>query len=237
MNLILFDPGEIGRPLPRSDPRALHLLSVLRRHEGDSFDAGLVDGPRGKGILGTIGEEGLQIVFTWGAEPPPLDPVALVVGMPRPQTARKILQEAAALGVAALHFVGTEKGEPGYARSTLWRTDEWRRHLRAGAEQAFSTRIPQVTHGRSLAEAIDSLAGFSSRVALDNYEAPALLSLADLSPPVVLAVGPERGWSAAERDLLRGRGFTLAHLGPRVLRSETACVAAVSIVRGRLGLA
>ncbi len=237
MNLILFDAGETGRPLPRSDPRALHILAVLRRREGDSFDAGLVDGPRGKGVLVAVRADGLQIAFTWGDEPPPLDPVALVVGMPRPQTARKILQEAAALGVAVLHFVGTEKGEPGYARSTLWRTDEWKRHIRAGAEQAFSTRIPQVTHGHSLAEAIDFLAGFSSRVALDNYEAPALLSQADLAPPVALAIGPERGWSAAERDLLRCRGFTLAHLGPRVLRSETACVAAVSIVRGRLGLA
>jgi len=56
-------------------------------------------------------------------------------------------------------------------------------------------------------------------------------------PPaaVVLALGPERGWSPAERDLLRSEGFALAHLGPRVLRAETAAVAAVAIVKSRLG--
>jgi len=51
-----------------------------------------------------------------------------------------------------------------------------------------------------------------------------------------VAIGPERGWSARERDLLRARGFELVHLGPRVLRTETACVAAVAVVKSRLGL-
>ncbi|HNC22732.1 MAG TPA: 16S rRNA (uracil(1498)-N(3))-methyltransferase [Opitutaceae bacterium] len=45
-----------------------------------------------------------------------------------------------------------------------------------------------------------------------------------------------RGWSGVERDLLRSRGFGLAHLGARVLRSETAVIAAVAVVRSRLGL-
>jgi RsmE family RNA methyltransferase len=236
VNLILFEPGEVGRPLPRSDARAVHLLSVLRRRAGGSFDAGLVDGPRGKGVLLAIGEDALELAFEWGAQTPPLDPVALVIGLPRPQTARKILQEASALGVAAIHFVATDRGEPNYAQSVLWSSGEWRRHVRAGAEQAFSTRLPEVTHGRSLAEAVDSLGPSTGRLALDNYEAPQSLSRAAVASPVAIAVGPERGWSAEERDLLRGRHFSLVHLGPRVLRAETACVAAVAIVKARLGL-
>ncbi|HEY1848006.1 MAG TPA: RsmE family RNA methyltransferase, partial [Opitutaceae bacterium] len=48
---------------------------------------------------------------------------------------------------------------------------------------------------------------------------------------LALAFGPERGWSGAERDLLRARGFTLAHLGTRVLRTETAVVAALAIAK------
>jgi RsmE family RNA methyltransferase len=52
----------------------------------------------------------------------------------------------------------------------------------------------------------------------------------------VLALGPERGWGPADRAALRAHGFTLVHLGPRVLRSETAVVAALTLVRAQLGL-
>jgi len=104
LNIIIFDQAEIERPLARSDPRATHLLDVLRRREGDTFDAGLIDGPRGKGTVVAIGAEALTLSFAWGAPPPPLDPITLIVGLPRPQTARKILQEATALGVAAMPF-------------------------------------------------------------------------------------------------------------------------------------
>jgi 16S rRNA (uracil1498-N3)-methyltransferase len=238
VNLILFEPDEAGRPLPRGDGRALHLLKVLRRREGETFDAGLVNGPRGKGTLRAIGEDALALSFAWGAEPPPLAPIVLVIGLPRPQTARKLLQDSAALGVSALHFVATEKGEPGYAGSVLWTSGEWRRHLVAGAEQAFDTRLPETTHGRPLASVLAGLDERAVRVALDNYEAPLALGAQPLpaSPSaVVLALGPERGWSAAERDLLRSGGFAFAHLGPRVLRAETAAVAAVAIVKSRLG--
>ncbi len=236
MNLILFEPAEADRPLPRSDPRAAHLLGVLRRRPGDAFDAGLVNGPRGKGTLVSVGESALVLSFAWGAVPPPLDPLSLVIGLPRPQTARKILQEAAALGVAALHFVLTEKGDRGYAQSTLWSTGEWRRHLMTGAEQAFCTRLPEVTHGRPLADATGGEAAGGVRLALDNYEAGRGLAAVVPVPPVTIAIGSERGWSAGERDLLRGRGFEMVHLGSRVLRTETACVAAVAIIKGRLGL-
>ena len=108
MNLILFEPAETVRPLPRSDPRASHLLGVLRRGPGGTFDAGLLNGPRGKGTLVSVGESALELSFAWGAEPPPLDPLSLWLGC-RARRARKILQEAAALGVAALHFVLTGK--------------------------------------------------------------------------------------------------------------------------------
>jgi RsmE family RNA methyltransferase len=53
----------------------------------------------------------------------------------------------------------------------------------------------------------------------------------------VLAIGPERGWGPRDRDGLRAAGFALAHLGPRVLRSETAVVAALAILRADLGFA
>ena len=238
MNLILFEPAETAAPLPRDDRRAVHLLQVLHRRPGDTFDAGLINGPQGKGTLVAIGERALTLAFTWGAEPPPLDPITLIVGLPRPQTARDILRDATTLGVSAVHFVATEKADPNYARSTLWHRAEWRRHLVAGAEQAFSTRLPDLTHGRPLPDVVASPPATSgTRLALDNYEPTAPLSTCHTlyDKPVILAVGPERGWSAAERAWLRGNGFTFVHLGARVLRTETAVVAALTLVKAKLG--
>jgi 16S rRNA (uracil1498-N3)-methyltransferase len=237
VNIILFSPAEVELPLPRRDPRARHILAVLRRGPGGVFDAGLINGPRGQATLRAVTDDALVLSYEWGAPPPPLAPLRLIVGLPRPQTARDILREGAALGVAALDFVATERSEPGYARSSLWTSREWENLLLAGAAQAFCTRLPVVQHGRSLAETIADLPAASACIALDNYESPVALTGVDLAgrTAVVLAIGAERGWSAAERALLLQRGFLLAHLGERVLRTETACIAAITLLKARLG--
>lgn len=243
VNLILFERTEVDRPLARSDPRAQHLCDVLRRRPGDTFDAGMVDGPRGKGTVCTIGAHELELTFVWGGPPPPGDPLTLVLGLPRPQTARKILQEATTLGVQALHFVRTERSEPQYAQSSLWSTGEWRRHVLAGVAQAFATRLPVVTWDRDLASILESsrvegsLGSPLCSIALDNYEATVRLGACDVPPAarIWLALGPERGWGPSDRDRLRESGFTLAHLGERVLRAETAVVASLAILRSRAG--
>jgi 16S rRNA (uracil1498-N3)-methyltransferase len=231
LNIILLEAGEADSPLALSDPRAAHLIRVLRRREGDTFDAGIVNGPMGKATVVSIGPGGLAFRFEPGGESPPLDPIHLLIALPRPQTARKILGEAASLGVASIRFFRSEKGEPGYASSTLWRGLEWRRHLLDGAAQAFDTRLPEVLHDAGLSASIAALPPGCRRVGLDNYEAPRRLRAVPGPPPVALAFGPERGWSAAERSILRLAGFELAHLGPRVLRTETAVVAALAIVK------
>ena len=239
MNLLLFARDELGRALPPDDPRARHLRTVLRRAVGEEFDLGVIDGPRGKGRVTALPADGaVEFAATLGAEPSPLPPLHLVLGLPRPQTARKILQECTALGVGALHFVATGRADPSYAQSTLWTSGEWREHLVEGAQQAFCTRLPTVTSGRKLAAVLADLPAGALRLALDNYEASA--GLADIALPAahsgaVLALGPERGWDGADRTALRAAGFTLVHLGPRVLRAETATVAAVAILKARLG--
>ncbi len=238
VNLILFSADETRHPLPRRDPRARHLLEVLRRRVADTFDAGLVNGPRGKGTVADIGADALLLTFAWGPPPPPPDPLTLVLGLPRPQTARDVLREATALGAGALHFARCEKTEASYARSSLWTDGEWRRHLLAGAEQAFDTRIPDVTHDRTLAEVLANLPNGAERIALDPYEATA--GLAGYVPadarPHVLALGGERGWSPRDRAALRAAGFRLLHLGSRILRTETAVVAGLVLLRSKLGL-
>ena len=127
VNLALFEPHELEEPLPRTDRRAQHVLEVLRRKEGDTFDAGLANGPRGRATITKISPQSLSIAFDPVTAAPIAPPITVVVGLPRPQTARDILRDATTLGVGSLHFVHTEKGEGSYAQSTLWSSGEWRR--------------------------------------------------------------------------------------------------------------
>ena len=236
MNIVLFEASEINQILPASDERAVHILEVLRRDIGDTFDAGIIDGPRGKGVLVKSGSDGLELEFSWDDTPPPsLHPIDLLVGLSRPQTNRKILQEATTLGVRSMKFVNTKRGEASYARSRLWSTGEWRRHLVAGAAQAFTTRLPEVTFGKGLEQSVEPTPPGALCIAFDNYESPHGLAeylspSEERSREVVLTFGSERGWTAVERDLLRSAGFLFAHLGERPLRTETAVVAAIAIV-------
>ena len=241
MNLVLFRPEECARALPIDDPRARHITEVLRRQPGEAFDCGLINGPRGRGRLTARDAQGLHLDFSWQAEePPPLAPLTLLVGLPRPQTARKILGEATTLGLARLVFFQSERGEPSYADSSLWMSGEVGRLLLAAAEQAFCTRLPEVQRIESLEAGLAAALAHETpgtRVALDNYEATIGLGATPLAGlPGILAVGSERGWSAAERERLRAAGFTLAHLGARVLRTETACTAGLAVLKTRLGL-
>lgn len=234
---------DAGSPviLPRSDRRAEHIVSVLRRSEGERFDVGLPDGRMGKALVLDISKEAVAIAVEWGDEAPPLHPIVAVIGLPRPQTARRLLRELTALGVSKMVFCGTDRGESGYEKSRLWSGGEYLRHVRDGAEQAFNPRMPAVEIVASLDAALDATLDATKptadKVALDNYEGTSPLSAWEpRAVSLTLALGAERGWSDAERRLLRARGFDLHHLGSRVLRVEAAAVAAVAIAQSRLGL-
>lgn len=249
MNLILFTEEELESPLPMSDPRSQHIMEVLRRSAGESFDIGIVDGKRGRARIDAINELHLELSYDLTDDPPSLLPVGLVVGLSRPQTMRRILRDCASMGVCRLHFFASERGEAGYAESALWKSGEYRRHLIDGAQQAFTTLLPEVRLFPSLSEAVD---GEGFRAALDNYEAESSLHMllreaerhtgeTPLCRPGVrrrameIIVGSERGWSDKERAHLRDLGVPLVHLGERVLRTDVACIAAVGIVLSDLG--
>jgi RsmE family RNA methyltransferase len=232
VNLILFERSELEGPLAPSDPRARHLKEILKIKGNRQFDVGIVDGSRGKARIRDETEDGLILEFQWDAEPvPALHPVTLVVGVPRPVVAQRILRDVTSLGVGKIILCGTERAEQSYLAAGLWRNNAYRRHLIEGAQQAFSTLLPEVRLRSCVEDAVADLPAESSLLALDNYEATA--ALADWIPEEkehVLAIGPERGWSPGERVMLRARGFVLMDLGQRVLRTEVACIAGLTLV-------
>lgn len=108
MNLVLFEASELHYPLARSDRRVRHILDVLRRPVGAPFDAGVINGPRGQATLLALGPEAVTFAFTPLVPALPRSPITLIIGLPRPQTARDILRDATTLGADAIHFVRLE---------------------------------------------------------------------------------------------------------------------------------
>ncbi len=237
MNLILFDQPFETKRLAAGDPRADHIFKVLRARVGTKVFVGFVNGLRARAEVSLVEADGAITLKILGTESAPRSlPVRLLIGLPRPHTAKRILFEAASMGVQDLHFFEAERGEPSYAQSSLWTSDEWKERLRLGTEQSFGTHVPEVGMHTDLQSAISYLQNADVYIALDNYEAGASISqlLPESGQSAVLALGPERGWSAAERDTFRRNGWKLAHLGAHVLRLETACTAAVAAVSSGL---
>jgi 16S rRNA (uracil1498-N3)-methyltransferase len=236
MNRILLDHRAPGYALPAGDPRFDHARGVLRLQIGDLFDIGVIDGPVGKGRVTAIGDTQLHFAAEWGEPPPPLPPVTLLIGLARPQTMKRVLHEATTLGVARIVVCATGRSDPAYSRSQLWTEGGWHGLLVQGAEQAFCTRLPQVDIVADLAAAVAILATGDRRLALDPYESvgPLAAGVAGAAS-VTLAIGPERGWNANDRRMLRAAGFTLVGVGSRILRVETATVAALAVVHALRG--
>jgi RsmE family RNA methyltransferase len=158
----------------------------------------------------------------------------VLVGLPRPQTAKKVLHDLASLGAARIVFFESAKGDPGYLTSSLWKDGEWREHVLKGTEQACSTLVPEVTRVGSLAEALIGLDANAWKLALDPYEATGALEVSSPAKAAVLAIGPERGFAEEERTGLRNAGFAFAHLGDRILRVEAAALVGGALMLAQL---
>jgi len=227
MNLILFENDEIHKPLAATDDRYQHIRKILKLETGDSFDSGIINGSGGRATIRKINDSGMILDFEEIWTPPPLYPVTLIIGVPRPPTARRLLKDLTSAGIDRLWFTGTELGEKSYLTSKIWRDEKYREYVLEGAQQGESTLLPEVRRFHTLRRSIEALEGEEARAALDNNES--VMSISRFRPQkerTVLAIGSERGWTDGERELLKDSGFTLLSMGTRVLRTETACTMA-----------
>jgi len=238
MNLILFEEEELGNDLDYSDPRAVHIREILHLDIGDDFSAGIIGGPRGRARLNSEGASGWKWTFKPLDVPPPLFPLTLILGCPRPPVARRILKDMSSLGLREIRVSSTDLNEKSYLGSKLWREGLWRKALIDGAVQGGSTLIPAVRTGSDLKHILKDLPGDTEKIAMDNEEG--LQAFGKWNPTeeysaAALAIGPERGWSPREREILDSAGFIRLHLGERILRTETACSAASALILSSMG--
>jgi RsmE family RNA methyltransferase len=236
VNLILFEENEAGLPLGKRDARAVHLVKVLRKKEGDEFDAGVLGGKRGKGMIERFGDDG-AIFFSLALTelPPARLPVTVAAGFPRPIQARRLLRDLTSMGVCGIDLIGCELCDRNYLKTTLVTDGGARSALIEGAVQSRDTLLPRLSVYPSLAAWLKAVSlpagGEADLIACDNAAPCGRLGEdRGAGRSAVIAVGPERGWSDRERRQFLEAGFRLMSLGSRALRTETACIAAVAVV-------
>jgi 16S rRNA (uracil1498-N3)-methyltransferase len=145
------------------------------------------------------------------------------------------VQKATELGVAAVQPVVAARstGRITGERAALKRT-HWQRVAIAACEQCGRNRVPQVLPVLPLAQFCTGSAAEGTRLLLSPLAGLGLRA-AKLDGAVALAAGPEAGFTAEEEALLAEAGFLPVRLGPRVLRTETAALAALAALNALAG--
>ena len=235
MNLLLVEERADRYEFAPEHPR----YPSVDRLAGPEVCLGVAGGERGVGRL--EGEPGGVRRITgvrWERSPPPSPPpLDLVVGLPRPAEARRILFLAGEWGIRSLSFVVTDRTPAGYAGSRVLRPEPAGAVLREGMEQGFHTRLPRFAlRAEGLAEVLAGAAADRPTTVLDPYlGTEALAAGPTRTPPGTLVFGGERGFSPREQEWIRSAGVRLRHLGPVVLRSGTAVATALPLVFGAAG--
>jgi 16S rRNA (uracil1498-N3)-methyltransferase len=144
--------------------------------------------------------------------------------------------QIAALGVGQIVLTNAERVERNYFDTHVLSPACYRPLLIEGLQQARDTRLPKVTVHRQfrvlVEDHLDGLAGHSCRIVADPRAGAAPFDAAvraGSGERLLLAVGPEGGWNAFELALLESHGFTRVAMGPRTLRSDTACIALLTL--------
>lgn len=234
MNIILLKENELH--LAYNDERAQHMRKVLHMNVGDSVKVGIINGMKGMATILSSSEEGIDLEFNPEEDGSALYPLTMIIAQVRPICMKRILREAVSLGVGKLILPVSDLGEKSYLNSSLYTEGEYKDILIDGAMQAGETGVSECILTGSLEEAIRE-AGEGELLLLDNVIGAKPLSSLDLQgKKVVLAIGPERGWSTRERQLFVDAGFSPCLLGSRILRTETAASAGAAVALSRMNL-
>jgi 16S rRNA (uracil1498-N3)-methyltransferase len=238
VNLILLEPGEIGDggALGLSGARADHLLNVLKVAPGHHVRVGIVDGPRGVGIVHAIADHRVELRCTFDATIPPRPRVDLLLALPRPKVMRRLWAQIAALGVGQIILTNAERVERNYFDTHVLTPECYGPLLIEGLQQARDTRRPHVSIHKQfrvlIEDQLDGLFPRGLRLTADPAatKPAATVVRENTQERILLAVGPEGGWNEFETAMLEAHGFQPGGMGPRTLRTDTACVALLGIV-------
>ena len=227
-----------GSELELPETSAAHLTRVLRLQAGDScvvFDG---RGHEADAQLIAIDKRGARVRVGEVRTPANESPlrITLLQGVARGEKMDLILQKGTELGVSAFVPVFSDRSEVKLdgARAAK-RLEHWRGVVVSACEQSSRAWVPEVQPPVALANALTRLTP-TTRLLLDpGATMNCRTALGADQRDVVLAIGPEGGWSPQDRSLLEARDFLGTRLGPRVLRTETAGLAAIAALQALHG--
>ncbi|KEA65360.1 Ribosomal RNA small subunit methyltransferase E [Marinobacterium lacunae] len=226
MNLILlFDEDFIAPDRVRlHDRRLTHMLEVHKPEVGEQLRVGLLNGAIGLGRVLSLSAHEAELQVELDREPPAPLPLTLILALPRPKMLKRTLQTVATMGVKELWLINSYRVDKSYWSSPLLSEQSIREHLLLGLEQAGDTHLPEV-HLRKrfkpfVEDELPAICTGKRALLAHPYNASPCPAPAD--EPTVLAVGPEGGFIQYEVEKMLEAGLSPIHLGPRILRVETA---------------
>ncbi|MDE2294863.1 MAG: 16S rRNA (uracil(1498)-N(3))-methyltransferase [Gammaproteobacteria bacterium] len=240
--LYVAAPLASGGRLELPADAATHVARVLRAREGDPVVLFNGDGHEFESRIESV--HGLRVAVAIGAARAVTreSPVALTLlqCLPRGDRMDWIVQKATELGIARIvPLVSRRSVVKISAAQTESKTAHWRAIAVAACEQSGRNRVPTIDTPRGLDEHLGGIGSAGTRLVFDPDVAPDPEEAAPTAAaaPVALdfAIGPEGGFEPQELDGLRIAGFRGVRLGPRILRTETAAIAALVWLQTRFG--
>ena len=221
--------------------QAAHMARVLRAQPG--MEADVVAGGQvfhAEVAAVTSDEVRFNLLAEVAAEP--ALPVTLVTAVYKFDRMEWAIEKATELGVAALAPVIAQRTGKHLGQAAEKRLERWRRIAHEAAQQSRRSDVPLVHAPSPLADRVRT-ASNACRIVLAEQERTTTLrrlveeaieDASDEMPALEIAIGPEGGWAPAEEALFDANGWRAATLGPRILRAETAALAALAVVASSL---
>lgn len=227
-----------GKGIALPEQAGLHLTRVLRLESGTAIT--LFDGHGGE-YEGTLERDGKKFWARVGTHDPveresPLA-ITLLQGVARGERMDLIVQKATELGVARIIPVLAERSVVRVDASQRARKlEHWQAVATAACEQCGRNRVPPVTAPLSLGDAIAALPADSRRCLLAADAGEPLSAVANSTTHTIsLLIGPEGGLGDNEQRFAAANGFGAYRIGPRILRTETAGLAALAALQTLAG--
>ena len=211
--------------------QALHLARVLRAEPGQVFDV-VANGFLRRGTITDVREDEVKFALGEELEAEAALPVHLLLAVTKFDRYEWAIEKVTELGAARITPVIARRTEKHLAQAAGKRVERWRRIVLEAAKQSRRSDLPQVDDPLPLKQALGETSA-SMKLLLSETEQentiPAALKESRPSGEVAVAIGPEGGWTADEMKLFADSGWKPITLGPRILRAETAAIAALSV--------
>lgn len=216
--------------------QAAHLARVLRAQPGQIFDV-VAGGFLHRAEITDVRDDRVSFALHEEQEIDNALPVHLLLAVFKFDHFEWGVEKATELGVARISPVIARRTEKHLAQAAAKRVERWRRITHEASQQSRRADVPVIDDPQTLAAALASVdAGQRILLAETEQENTLRAALQSVEPAstVALAVGPEGGWTADEMQHFSEAEWRHVTLGPRILRAETAAIAAISITASLL---